>query len=259
VSWPGDGSSGDWRDLVNGADLVINLAGESIASKRWTGAQKARLERSRIDTTRAIVDASSRAPSRPRLLVNASAVGYYGSRGDEILTEQSAPGSDFLARLTRDWEAEAARAADAGIRTVFLRTGIVLARDGGALQQMLLPFRLGVGGRVGSGEQYMSWIHRDDWVACVRWLTTADLDGAVNLVSPEPVTNATFARAAGSALGRPSWLPAPAFALRLALGEMADSLLLASQRAVPARALDAGFTFRYREIGATLRQILRES
>ncbi len=254
AAWPGtgDASSTGWGALVDGADVVINLAGESIAGRRWSDAQKARLERSRLDTTRALVAAMGAAARPPRLLVNASAIGYYGSRGDEVLTEASAPGDDFLARLSVTWEGEALRAREHGVRVALLRTGLVLARDGGALAKMLTPFRLGVGGPLGSGDQFMSWIHRDDWLALGEWIVAGEREGAFNLTAPRPERNASFARALGAALGRPAVLRAPAVALRLAMGEMADALLLSSQRAIPERAMSGGFEFRHPELGAAL-------
>jgi uncharacterized protein (TIGR01777 family) len=257
--WSGHRSLEGWAHLVDGCDAVINLAGESIAAHRWTPAQKARLERSRAEATGALVDAIAAASRPPRVLVSSSAVGYYGSRGDERLIEASPPGDDFLGRLAARWEAAAERARSSRTRVVLVRTGIVLERDGGALASMLLPFRLGVGGPLGSGRQFMSWIHRDDWVALVAWLLARDEDGPFNATAPSPVTNAEFTRILAEALHRPAFLRAPAFALRLALGEMADPLLLSSQRVLPERALAAGFAFRYPELRPALDAILRAS
>ncbi len=251
---------GDWAALLDGADAVVNLAGESIAGARWTPAWKARLRESRLVTTRALVEAVRSARRPPRVFVSASAVGYYGAAaGDRVLDETAPPGDDFLARLCVEWEAEAARAAEAGARVVLVRTGLVLDAGGGALAKMLPAFRLGLGGRFGSGQQYVPWIHRLDWLELVRWaLAEPSLSGPLNATAPDPVTNAAFARALARALRRPAWLPAPAFALRLALGEMADALLLGGQRAVPARALALGFEFRFRELGRALEHILSE-
>jgi uncharacterized protein (TIGR01777 family) len=254
--WTGDASTAGWGELLDGANVVINLAGESIASGRWTADRKARLERSRIETTRAVVAAIAVAKAPPRLLVNASAVGYYGSRGDEVLTEDAAAGNDFLAHVCVRWEAEAQRALSPRTRVALVRTGIVLDRDGGALAKMLLPFRLGAGGPLGSGEQYMSWIHRDDWTALVAGLLEHDVEGPFNATAPTPVTNAEFARALGAALHRPSVLPTPAFAIRLAFGEMGEALLLSSQRALPSRARALGFTHRYATIETALAQLV---
>jgi len=255
--WTASLETKGWQPVIDGCDAVINLAGESIAAARWTSAQKMRLEKSRLDATRGIVVALDAAPVRPRRLINGSAVGYYGSRGDCVLVESSSPGDDFLASLTAKWEAEAGRVQSAQV--AYLRTGLVLDRDGGALQKMLLPFRLGAGGPTGSGTQYMSWIHLADWLRLVSWTVETHAEGPLNLVAPHPVTNKEFAAALGRALGRPALLTAPAFALRLALGEMADGLLLASQRVVPKRALDAGFTFEFPTIDAALRNLFGHS
>lgn len=244
ITWVPDGTVGSWATAVNGADAVINLAGESIAGRRWTSAHKARIRDSRILATRSIVQAIQASAKKPAVMINASAVGYYGSRGNDTLTEESAPGNDFLATVCRAWEAEAMAAADVS-RVILLRSAPVLEHDGGVLPQMALPFRFFVGGPVGDGQQYWSWIHRNDWLAMVRWaLPTNEVSGALNLTSPTPVTNREFAAALGRALRRPAFIPAPAFALRLALGEMADVLLF-SQRVIPARALALGFQFRF--------------
>ena len=254
--WSGTAQLEGWTHLVDGADGVVNLAGESIAEGRWTDRRKRQLEDSRIATTRAIGQAMGSAQPGPRVLVNASAVGYYGSRGDEVLTESSPPGDDFLGRLALRWEDEARRAVASGTRLVLLRTGIVLARDGGALAKMITPFQWFAGGPIGSGRQYMSWIHLADWTALVLWLLDGSLEGPVNATAPTPVPNAEFAQELGAALRRPSFVSTPAVALRLALGEMADALLLGGQRVVPARALEAGFQFRYPALGAALADLL---
>jgi uncharacterized protein (TIGR01777 family) len=250
---------GSTRD-VDGADAVVNLSGESIAGKRWSAAQKQRILDSRIQITRGLVDAILAARKRPAVFVSGSAVGYYGPLGDEIATEDTPPGSDFLARVCIQWETEALRAATAA-RVVCVRTGLVLERDGGALPAMLPPFWFGAGGPVGSGRQYWPWIHRADWVGMVRWaLQNTAVSGPMNVTGPTPVTNREFARALGRALHRPAFLPAPAFALRLLLGEMADALLLSGQRAVPARAQRGGFTFAYPTLDGALQALfgLRE-
>lgn len=257
--WSGTAELEGWASLVNGADAVVNLAGESIAEGRWTDQRKRQLEDSRIASTRAIGMAMAASEQRPRVLVNASAIGYYGSRGDEVLTESSPPGDDFLGRLAVRWEDEAARAAGSDMRLVLLRTGIVLARDGGALAKMITPFRLFAGGPIGSGRQYMSWIHLGDWTGLVLWLLEGALAGPVNATAPAPVPNAEFARELGVALRRPSFVPTPAVALRITLGEMADALLLGGQRVVPARALEAGFRFRYPALASALDDLLGRS
>jgi uncharacterized protein len=256
VTWTPDGTAGAWAREVDGAGAVINLAGESIAAKRWTPAQKQRIVDSRIQATRSLVTAIRNAAPAPPVFVSGSAVGYYGPLGDEIATEEQPAGSDFLAGVCVQWEHEAGRAASDGTRVACIRTGIVLESDGGALPQMLPPFRLGAGGPVGSGHQYWPWIHRQDWIALVRWVAeTPAADGALNATAPHPVTNADFARALGRALHRPAFMPAPGFALRLLLGEMADGLLLSGQRAVPSKAERLGFQFRYARVDDALRAI----
>lgn len=248
-----------WPALVDGADLVVNLAGESIAGKRWSAEQKRRILDSRVTTTRALVDAIGAAASPPAVFVSGSAVGFYGPRGDEAVTEESPAGSDFLARVCVEWEAEAGRAASTRTRVACVRTGLVLEKDGGALPQMLPPFKFGVGGPVGSGRQYWPWIHREDWINLVRWIIhTKAASGPINATAPTPVPNLEFARALGRALHRPAFMPAPAFALRLLLGEMADALLLSGQRAVPAKAERLGFRFGYRDLDRALRAIFTE-
>ena len=242
---PSDPSDRSWMTVVDGVDAVINLAGESIATRRWTAARKRALLDSRVNATTSLVQAMDAARRQPQVLLNASAIGVYGNRGDESLTEDSAPGSDFLAGICLEWERLARKASPAS-RVVLLRTGLVLHRSGGVLPPLALPFRLFVGGPVGSGRQFMSWIHLDDWVGLVRWaLATATLSGPLNLTAPAPVTNADFGRALGRALGRPSFMPTPAFALKLALGEMADALILGGQRVLPARGQAMGYRFQY--------------
>ena len=242
---------------VDGADVVINLAGESIAGHRWSPQQKQKILDSRVDTTRALVDAMHAAARRPRVFVSASAVGYYGPHGDEKITESTAPGDDFLARVCVAWESEAMRAADR-TRVVCVRTGLVLECDGGALPQMLPPFWFGAGGPVGSGRQYWPWIHRADWIALVQWAIGNDaVDGPINATAPTPETNTAFASALGRALHRPAFMPAPAFALRLMLGEMADALLLSGQRAIPEKAERLGFRFQFTRLDDALSAIFR--
>jgi uncharacterized protein (TIGR01777 family) len=243
---------------LEGADAVVHLAGASIASGRWTEARKQLLRTSRVDATRNLVSALARMERKPSVLISASAVGYYGNRGDEVLTEASPPGDDFLARLAVDWEAEAARAEQHGIRVVLLRFGVILAREGGALERMLLPFRLGLGGRLGSGRQWMSWIALADAVRLIQHaLSNAELRGPVNAVAPNPVTNAEFTKTLGRVLRRPVIFPVPAFALRLLLGELADALLLSSQRVLPQRLLERNYRFLHAELDDALAKILQ--
>jgi len=255
VAWSPTGDAGSWASDIDGADAIVNLAGESIAGRRWTAAQKQRILDSRVNATRSLVAAVRRSPRPPAVFVSGSAVGYYGLLDERVVSEDAGPGDDFLAGVCVRWEEEAARAADR-TRVVRARTGLVLERDGGALPQMLPPFWFGAGGPVGSGRQYWPWIHRDDWVALVRWvIQTPSVTGAVNLTAPAPVTNAEFARALGHALHRPAFMPAPGFALKLLLGEMAEALLLSGQRAVPAKATHLGFAFRYPQIDQALAAI----
>lgn len=231
------------RRALAGVDAVVHLAGENLFGGRWTDARKRLLVESRVDLTKRLVAAMRDSGRAPATLVSTSAVGLYGSRGDEVLTEEAKPADDFLAELCRGWEAAAREAEGLGTRVAILRLGIVLGAEGGALARMLPPFRLGVGGRLGSGEQWMSWIQLDDLLAMfAHALEDARWSGAYNAVAPEPVTNAEFTRVLGRQLGRPTILPAPAAALRIALGEAAD-VLLGSQRAVPRRALEGGFRF----------------
>lgn len=246
-----------WTDLdiVEGADAVINLAGESLDAGRWTDARKASILESRIKATETVVTAIANASRRPAVLLNASAVGIYGAHGDAVQTEDSPVGSDFLASVCTAWEA-AAMAAAWTTRVVLLRTALVLDRNGGALPKLARPFRLFAGGRVGSGHQYWSWIHREDWTRMARWaIDTKEIIGPLNLTAPSPITNREFAQALGRALRRPALAPAPAFALRLMLGEMADAMILASQRVLPAKATRNGFEFRYPDLDSALRQI----
>lgn len=240
-------------------DVVIHLAGESVVG-RWTAAKKARIRDSRVLGTRTLADALARMETKPRAMIAASAIGFYGDRGDEVLSEESASGTGFLAEVCREWEAASQSAEKAGIRVVHIRTGVVLSKHGGALGQMLLPFRLGLGGRLGSGKQWMSWIHIDDIVGAVlHALGSEGMRGPVNLVGPNPVTNGEFTVALGKALSRPTIFAAPAFALRLAMGEMADEALLASQRVIPARLSGSGYEFRFRELRDALEDIAAKS
>jgi uncharacterized protein (TIGR01777 family) len=240
------------------ADAVIHLSGASIADGRWNAARKELLRTSRVDSTRLLVKALAAVRQKPRIFLSSSAVGIYGDRGDEILTETSAPGADFLSSVAIEWEAEASRAEESGIRTVILRFGVILAREGGALPKMIMPFRLGIGGRLGSGKQWMSWVSLEDVVGATRAaLNDENMKGPVNVVAPNPVRNEEFTRVLAQVLLRPAILPAPAFALRLALGEMADALLLISQRVDPERLHSAHYAFRHTELEPALRATLK--
>jgi len=250
-------ATGELGGAAVGADAVVNLGGASIGEGRWTDARKTLLRTSRVDSTAALVKALAKMAARPRVLISASAIGYYGDRGDEVLTEQSAPGSGFLSGIAKDWEAEARKAEVLGIRVVLARFGVVLAKQGGALPKMAQPFRLGVGGRIGNGQQWMSWVALEDAVAILKFaLENGDLRGPVNIVSSEPIRNADFTSVLAKALRRPALFPAPAFALRLALGEIADALLLSSQRVVPDALLRTGYRFAQDELPAALASIL---
>jgi uncharacterized protein (TIGR01777 family) len=256
ASW--DPSSGRLDpSALAGAEGVVHLAGESIADGRWSAARKARLRTSRLGSTRLLAETLAAMDRRPRVLVCASAIGYYGDRADALLTEASPPGEGFLAELCQEWEEAAEPARRAGIRVVHLRIGIVLSPSGGALGKMLLPFKLGAGGRIGEGRQYMSFIGLDDLLDVIhRALTDARLSGPVNAVSPQPVTNREFTRVLGRVLGRPTLAPVPALAVRLAFGEMADELLLSSTRVAPARLLAVGHAFRHPDLEGALRHLL---
>lgn len=239
---------------INDTDVVVNLAGEPIAGGRWTAARKAAIRGSRVAATRALADAIRSARRPPSVFVSASGIDVY-PHGDEPVTEEGRAGSGFLAKVCQEWEAEALVAAGR-TRVVLLRTALVLARYGGALPQIARPFWFFAGGRLGSGRQHVSWIHLDDWTGMVRWaISTPSISGPLNVSSPHPVTNAEMAQALGRVLRRPSLLPAPAAALRIALGEMADSLLLSGRRVVPAKALAHGFEFRYPDLEPALRAI----
>ena len=240
-------------DEAGSADVVINLAGENIGSGRWTAERKRRILESRLRATSALVDAMRRALPKPRTFISASAVGFYGLHGDETLDENSPNGAGFLAEVTRRWE-EIARSADGMARVVIFRFGVVLARNGGALQKMLLPFRLGIGGPIGSGNQWMSWVDREDVLRAVEWaIDRPEVRGTYNITAPEPLRNRDFARALGRALHRPSFMPVPGFMLRLIFGDMADEALLGGQRVIPARATREGFTFAYPTLDSSLR------
>jgi uncharacterized protein (TIGR01777 family) len=259
VGWRPDGQPGVWASVLDGAAAVVNLAGASIGERRWTPQRKALIHDSRIIPTRSLAAAITNATVRPPVFISASGVGYYGAANGEPKTEGSAPGDDFLARLCQLWEAEASRAASPATRVVTIRSGVVLERAGGALTQMMMPFRFFAGGPLGSGRQYVSWIHRIDWIEMVRWiLDTPDIAGPVNLAAPVPVTQRQFARALGRAMRRPALVPAPSFALKVILGEMAGPLVLGGQRAIPQCALSRGFHFRYPELDLAFRGMFGE-
>ena len=242
---------------LHGAGAVVHLAGENIAAGRWTASKKARIRDSRVKGTKLISDSLAKLDKPPDVLVSMSAVGYYGNRGDEVLREESGPGEGFLADVCRQWEAATGSATRKGIRVVHLRTGLVLSRKGGALQKIILPFKFGVGGKIGSGKQYMSWITLDDLCAAIlHCIQAGGLHGPVNTVSPTPVTNLEFTRILGRVLSRPAIFPLPAFAARIALGEMADELLLASTRVEPAKLLGSRFGFRHNDLESALRYLI---
>jgi uncharacterized protein (TIGR01777 family) len=243
--------------MLEGLGAVVHLAGENLAEGRWSEDKKKRIRESRIKGTRLLSETLSRLKAKPEVLVSASAVGFYGNRADELLTERNSSGSDFLAEVCREWELATQPAALAGVRVVNLRFGVIFSGEGGALQKMLLPFRMGVGGKLGSGHQYMSWITIDDAVgAILHAVEKRDLRGPVNVVAPEAATNKEFTKAMGRVLSRPTIFPVPAFAARLAFGEMADATLLSSQRVEPALLMESGFVFKYPELEGALRHVL---
>ncbi|MDT4896593.1 MAG: uncharacterized protein QOH25_1670 [Acidobacteriota bacterium] len=240
-------------------DGVVHLAGENLAEGRWTDEKKRRIRESRTKGTQLLSETLAKLKEKPEVLVSASAVGFYGSRGDELLTEQSASGEDFLAEVCREWELATHAAAQSGVRVVQLRFGVILSNEGGALKKMLLPFRMGVGGKLGDGKQYLSWIAIDDAVGAIEHALVNDtMRGAVNVVAPEAATNYEFTKTLGNVLSRPTIFPVPAFAARLVFGEMADATLLASQRVEPVRLKETGFAFKYPELEGALRHILKK-
>lgn len=242
---------------LEGIDAAVHLAGENLAEGRWTDEKKRRILESRVKGTRLLSETLGKLERKPEVLVSASAVGFYGNRGDEVLTEQSASASDFLAEVCREWELATQTAAQSGVRVVNLRFGVIFSSEGGALKKMLLPFRMGVGGKLGSGRQYMSWITIDDAVGAIEFaLENEHLRGPVNVVAPEPATNYEFTKALGGVLSRPTIFPVPAFAARLVFGEMADATLLTSQRVEPQRLKEASFVFKYPELKGALRHVL---
>ena len=255
VAW--NPETGELGGAAVGAEAVINLGGASIADGRWSQARKSLLRSSRVDATRALVTALGKMNAKPEVLISASAIGFYGNRGDETLTEDSVSGTDFLAETAKDWETEALRAETFRTRAVLARFGIILAKHAGALAKMMMPFRLGIGGRIASGKQWMSWIALEDVVEILRFvLAKNEVRGPINIVSPNPVTNAEFTKELAKAMHRPAIFPAPAFALRLAMGEMADALLLSSQRVVPGILSRIDYQFSGPQLGPALRKIL---
>jgi uncharacterized protein (TIGR01777 family) len=255
VAW--NATTGELGGAAVGADAVVNLAGASIAGGRWTAERKETLRASRVATTRALVKALAQMNARPRVLISASAIGVYGNRGEELLTEESAPGTEFLSGLARDWETEALTAEALGIRVVLARFGVILAREGGALPPMMVPFKLGLGGKIGSGQQWMSWVSLQDAVGSVQFaIENASARGAINIVAPQAVRNAEFTKELARAMHRPALFPAPRFALRLALGEMADALLLSSQRVAPQELEKLGYHFTTAELSTALAQAI---
>lgn len=256
VTW--NPNTGELGGAAVGADAVVNLAGASIAEGRWSASRRRLLRTSRVDATHALVAALGKMNAKPSVLVSASAIGFYGNRDDEVLTEASTPGEGFLSDLAKDWEAEALRAEMFRTRVVLLRFGIILAKHGGALPKMMMPFKLGVGGRIASGKQWMPWVALDDVVEIIKFvLGTRDVSGPINVVAPEPVRNVEFTRALAEALHRPAVLPTPAIALKLALGhEMAEALLLSSHRVIPAALTRIGYRFLHSQLDTTLKSIV---
>ena len=245
---------------IEGFDAVVNLAGESIAEGRWTDEKKRRIRESRVKGTKLLGDALANLTKPPKTFICASAIGYYGNRGDETLTESSAPGDDFLAEVCVEWEKATALATEKGIRVVNARFGVILDAHGGALAKMLPPFRMGIGGKIGSGKQWMSWIALDDVVGALKFaLANETLRGPVNFVAPKPVTNAEFTKTLGKVLSRPTLFPIPTFGVRLLFGEMADALLLSSQRVEPKRLKETAYQFQFSHLNEALREVLNRA
>jgi hypothetical protein len=253
--WDGHSAAG-WGQWADGAGAIVNLAGAGIADSRWSDERKSEIVASRVDAGKAVVEAVQAASVKPAVVIQSSAVGYYGSRDSEVLTEQSQPGNDFLADVCIQWEQSTEAVEAQGVRRAVIRTGIVLSTEGGALPKMLLPFKFFAGGKLGSGQQYFPWIHMADEVAAIRFLIdNAQASGPFNLAAPNPPTNADFVKAVGQAMGRPSVMPAPGFALKAAFGEM-STVLLDGQRAEPQRLLALGYRFRFTDPVAALKDVL---
>jgi len=245
-------------DAVSGFDAVIHLAGEPVFG-RWTDAKKAKILSSRVDGTLHLSQALAQAEEKPKVFISGSAIGYYGNRGDELLREESAPGAGFLAQVAEKWEEATMPAVQADIRTAHLRTGIVLSPKGGALGAMLMPFKMGLGGRIGDGRQWMSWIHVQDMVGAIHHILKNDLlQGTVNMVAPKAVTNNEFVKTLASVLSRPAILPMPAFAVKAVFGQMGEEMLLASQKVEPGKLISSGYPFRFRELRAALQNLLQK-
>lgn len=259
VQWDADtGFSDDDLERLEGLDAAIHLAGESISGLRWTEEKKKAIRDSRVFGTRTMIEAFDKLKKRPKVFISGSAVGFYGDRGSDEMTESSAAGKTFLSEVCKEWEAESRRAEDLGIRTVLLRTGIVLSKDGGALGTMLTPFKLGVGGVIGDGDQWMSWVSLVDVVEIINFaLENENLRGAINVTSPNPVTNEVFTKTLGNVLYRPTFLPLPEFAVHMVFGEMGDALLLDSMRVIPKRLTDAGYKFKYPELRPALENAVK--
>jgi len=259
AQWDGK-TSDSWGNLANGAYAIINLAGENISSGRWTGKRKKIIIESRLNAGKAVVESAKNAKEKPKVVIQASGIGYYGSHGDEIIDEESAPGKGFLPEVAQQWELSTKAVKLVGVRHIIIRTGIVLGKDGGAFPRLILPFRLFVGGHLGNGEQWFSWIHLKDEVRAIRFLIEKeDLGGVFNLTAPEAIKEKNFARVLGKVMRRPSWFPVPGFLLRLVFGEMAEGALLTGQRVAPKRLLETGFEFLYPEVEPALREILGKS
>jgi len=257
AQWDGKSAAG-WEGEADGAGAIVNLAGEGIGEDRWTREKKRRILQSRLDAGSAVLEAVELAEKKPGVVIQASGIGYYGSRGDEPLDESDSPGQGFIPDVARQWDRSTEKVASYGVRHVVIRSGVVLGPGGGALPRMALPFRFFLGGPIGSGKQWISWIHLDDEVSAIRFLMEGrELHGAFNLSAPEPLPMAEFSRALGRAISRPSWLPVPGFAVRAVLGEMADYLLLTGQRAQPKKLTDAGFSFGYSDVESALRDALK--
>jgi uncharacterized protein (TIGR01777 family) len=254
--WDGKSSRG-WKELANGAYAIINLAGENISTGRWTQKKKQRILRSRLDAGKAVVEAVAEAQEKPRVVIQSSGIGYYGSTSDQMVDESSLPGKGFLVDVAQEWEASTKKVESWDIRHVVIRTGVVLGREGGALPRLLTPFRFFVGGPLGSGKQWFPWIHLEDEVGAIRFLMEKeDLSGPFNLCAPEPVVMKHFCRTLGKVMGRPSWLPIPEFMLHLLFGQIAKEVLLSGQRAVPRRIIEDGYQFKYSSLRPALQEIL---
>lgn len=259
ITWDAEkGFDAEGSKQLEGIDAIIHLAGEPIGDWRWTDDKKRRIKDSRVNGTRTVIDVISKLKNRPKTLISASGVGYYGDRGDDPLTERGGVGDTFLAEVCRDWEAEARKAENYGVRVVLLRNGVVLSKDGGALATMMTPFSLGLGGVVGSGKQWLSWLSLDDMIGIINFaLENEDVEGAVNAVSPNPVTNEEFTKTLGEVIHRPTFLPLPKFAVDLMMGEMGDALLLDSARVRPEKLEKAGYEFKYPVLKSALEQAVK--